>query len=94
MNAFLVEMILESSISKSTFSELFYLLQRLIPSLSQRKLKKYLFYMAEYGLISYQGPDQIFAVTDSGSNIMKIIRKDKEISVLAWNEYLGTCLVL
>ena len=54
-----------------------------LPSLSQCKLKKYLFYMAEYDLISYQGPDQIFAITDSGSNIMKIIRKDKEISVIS-----------
>jgi hypothetical protein len=39
--------------------------------------KKYLFYLIDYGLVSYNGQKQIFVIEDGGNDLLCMIEKKK-----------------
>jgi hypothetical protein len=64
LEADLVGIILEACANETTFSEPRYIIG--YTYLSCHNLRKYLFYLIEYDLISYQGQDKIFVITKNG----------------------------
>lgn len=44
-----------------------------ISSLTMHIIKKYLYYLIEYGLILYDGTNQVFVIKNSGINLLAII---------------------
>ena len=46
-------------------------------SLSTLLLKKYLFYLIEYDLISYNGKEQVYMIKDRGLEVLSEILDDK-----------------
>ena len=57
LEAVIVEQILVVCVNRTRFNELFDTIRR-ITSFSRYILKKYLFHLIEYGIISYKGEDQ------------------------------------
>jgi predicted transcriptional regulator len=78
LGAILVEQILAMCVNKARFNELKDATQR-VASLSRYSLKKYLFYLIEYGVISYQGQNQVYVITWEGLNLLSIINIEKRI---------------
>jgi predicted transcriptional regulator len=70
LEAEVVEIILEACANETTFSELRYLLS--YASLPRHTLKKYLFFLIEYDLISYEGRDKVFVITKDGWNVLSM----------------------
>jgi predicted transcriptional regulator len=70
LEAEVVEIILEACANETTFSELRYLLSYV--SLPRHTLKKYLFFLIEYDLISYEGRDKVFVITKDGWNVLSM----------------------
>ena len=68
LQADLVEVILEDFANETTFIELSYLLD--YAYLRQDILKRYLFFLIEYDLISYRGCDKIFVITEKGWDVL------------------------
>ena len=44
-----------------------------ISSLTMHTIKKYLYYLIEYGMILYDGTNQVFIIRNSGINLLAII---------------------
>jgi hypothetical protein len=65
-------------INGARFNELKDVTQR-VASFSRYILKKYLFYLIEYGIISYQGQNQVYVITWEGLNLLSIINIEKRI---------------
>src|SRR5215216_7953872 len=78
LGAIIVEQILGVCVNKARFNELKDATQR-VASLSRYSLKKYLFYLIEYGIISYQGQNQVYVITWEGLNLLSIINIEKRI---------------
>ena len=78
LEAIIVEQILAISINGAGFNELKDATQR-VASFSRYILKKYLFYLIEYGIISYQGQNQVYVITWEGLNLLSIINIEKRI---------------
>ena len=68
LQAELVEVILEACANETTFSELGYLLD--YAYLRRDTLKRYLFFLIEYDLISYEGRNRVFVITKKGWDIL------------------------
>jgi predicted transcriptional regulator len=68
LQANLVQVILEACANETTFSELGYLLD--YAYLRRDTLKRYLFFLIEYDLISYRGGDKIFVITKKGWDVL------------------------
>jgi predicted transcriptional regulator len=68
LEAELVEVILEACANETTFSELGYLLD--YAYLPRDTLKRYLFFLIEYDLISYNGRNRVFVITKKGWDIL------------------------
>jgi hypothetical protein len=62
LEAIIVEQILAICVNGARFSELRDATQR-VASFSRFILKKYLFHLIEYGIISYQGQSQVYVIT-------------------------------
>jgi hypothetical protein len=62
LKAIIVEQILVVCVNRTRFYELFDTLRR-ITSFSRYTLKKYLFLLIEYGIISYQVENQVYVIT-------------------------------
>jgi hypothetical protein len=45
--------------------------------ISFRDLKMYLFYMIEYGLVSYDGQKRVFTIEDGGIDLFDMINEEK-----------------
>jgi len=64
-----------------TISELLFELQRRLlhySSFSNKSLKKYLVYLVDYDLISYNGQIQVYTIEHNGLDILKWISKEKK----------------
>ena len=78
LEAIIVEQILAVCVNKARFNGLKNAAQR-VASLSRYSLKKYLFHLIEYGIISYQGQNQEYVITWEGLNLLSIIDTEKRI---------------
>ena len=78
LEAIIVERILAMCVKGASFNELKDAIQR-IASFSRYILKKYLFYLIEYGIISYQGQNQVYVIMWEGLNLLSIINIEKRI---------------
>jgi predicted transcriptional regulator len=78
LEAIIVEQILAICINGARFNELKDVTQR-VASFSRYILKKYLFHLIEYGIISYQGQSQVYVITWEGLNLLSIINIEKRI---------------
>ena len=78
LEAIIVERILAMCVKGASFNELKDAIQR-IASFSRSILKKYLFYLIEYGIISYQGQNQVYVIMWEGLNLLSIINIEKRI---------------
>jgi hypothetical protein len=63
-------------INKISFYILELAIQKIMP-VSFYDLKIYLFYLIDYGLISYNGRKQMFAIEDRGFGLLDMINKEK-----------------
>lgn len=69
VTASIVQQILEACIIESTIVKL----TKNIRDLSYRDLKKYLFYLITFGLISYHGEGRKYQITDEGFVLLLMI---------------------
>jgi predicted transcriptional regulator len=77
LEAIIVEQILALCFDGARFNELVDATQRV--AFSGRVLKIYLFYLIEYGIISYQGKKQVYVITWEGLNLLSMIDIEKRI---------------
>jgi DNA-binding HxlR family transcriptional regulator len=80
LEAVIVEQILVVCVNRTRFNELFDTIRR-ITSFSRFTLKKYLFHLIEYGIISYQGKNQMYVTTRTGLDLLSIINREKRQQV-------------
>ena len=78
LEAIIVEQILAICVNGARFNELKDAIQK-VASFSHYILKKYLFYLIEYDIISYQGQNQMYVITWEGLNLMYIINIGKRM---------------
>jgi predicted transcriptional regulator len=78
LEAIIVERILAICVKGASFNELRDAIQK-VASFSRFILKKYLFHLIEYGIISYQGQSQVYIITWEGLNLLSIINIEKRI---------------
>ena len=78
LEAIIVEQILAICVNGVRSNELKDAIQR-IASFSRYILKKYLFYLIEYGIISYQGQNQVYVIMWEGLNLLSIINIEERI---------------
>jgi hypothetical protein len=76
--AVIVEAILQSCITGSYIYELIDVIERIIPS-PYNTLRKYLFHLINYELISYNGQKQIYMIEDGGLDLLDWIKREKII---------------
>jgi predicted transcriptional regulator len=81
LKAIIVEQILVVCVSRTRFYKLFDTIRR-ITSFSRYTLKKYLFHLIEYGILSYQGENQVYVITRTGLDLLSIINVEKRITQL------------
>lgn len=67
-----VEPILESCIYGSTFSEIYSIVQKIIP-ISGSALRKYIFYLINNSFISYDGAKKLFVIEQGGLDLLEVI---------------------
>jgi hypothetical protein len=75
----IVEPILVYCINGISICELSFEIQRVIP-LPYKALKKYLFYLINYELLSYDGQSQVYLTEDGGFDMLNAINREKRIS--------------
>ena len=66
IQAVIFQPILLMCLKGSPLHNIYLNIQRILP-ISDELIKKYLFYLIEYGLISYNGNDHSYFLSDSGS---------------------------
>jgi hypothetical protein len=64
-------------------------LMQLMPLSSSELLKKYLFFLIDYGLISYNGQKQVYMIKDRGLETLFRIRKKDFDSKLETSWYIA-----
>jgi len=77
LKASIIEPILLLCINGISIYELSFEIQRILP-IPYNALKKYLFYLVSYELISYNGQRQIFVTEDGGLDLLYKIHKEKQ----------------
>ncbi|HKU83444.1 MAG TPA: hypothetical protein VJP58_05325 [Candidatus Nitrosocosmicus sp.] len=76
MQAVIFQPILLVCLKGSSIQNIYLNIQRLLP-ISNELIKKYLFYLIEYGLISYNGNDHSFFSSNAGINLLFKIEHKK-----------------
>ena len=76
LEAEIIEYILFNSIAKISFNDLLYKIQNNLP-ISSFILKKYLYHLIEYGLLSYEGQFQKYIMEDEAFNMLTLIYNEK-----------------
>jgi predicted transcriptional regulator len=76
LKASIIEPILLHCINGVSICELSCEIQRLLP-LPYNTLKKYLFYLVSYELISYNGQRQVYVTEDGGLDLLHKINREK-----------------
>jgi hypothetical protein len=74
----IVESILLSCIDGVSINGLFYAFQRTLPS-PYDGLKKYLFHLIDYDLISYNGQTQMYTTEEGGHDLLDWINRERMI---------------
>ena len=85
LKAIIVEQILVVCVNRTRFNELFNIIRK-ITSFSRYTLKKYLFQLIEYGIISYQGENQVYVITRTGLELLSILNKEKRTTQLDFKD--------
>ena len=85
LKAIIVEQILVVCVNRTRFNELFDIVRR-ITSLPRYILKKYLFQLIEYGIISYQGENQVYVITRTGLELLSIVNREKRTTQLDFKD--------
>ncbi len=76
LQAVVVEPILKLCVNGITMSDLKLKTDSML-SLMYDIAKKYLFYLIDYGLVSYNGQKQIFVIEDGGNDLLCMIEEKK-----------------
>ncbi len=78
LQAFIVEPILVACMDDATIDEIAKEIATVIPS-PYPILKDYLFFLIEYGLVSYNGLKRLFSIDDGGWEMMHLLGRQKRI---------------
>lgn len=81
LQACIMEYILTSCINGATITELIQYVQTKLPS-SRDIIKKYLFYLIEFELVSYHGPNQKYMIEADGLELLSLIHREKRMNSL------------
>ena len=81
LQGFIVEPILLSCIDGVSICELSFEIQRTTP-LSYNALKKYLFYLVNYELLSYDGQKRVYVTEDGGFDSLNKINREKKMAMI------------
>ena len=73
---------------KMSVSELLLETNRKLPLASNRIVKKYLVYLADYELISYNGQSHTYQLKDDGIDLLHLIVKEKKRLMISDSENL------
>ncbi len=87
MQAIIFQPILLMCLKGSPVQSIYCNIQRLLP-ISDELIKKYLFYLIEYGLISYNGNNHSFYSSDAGLNLLFKIEHKKVTEKVTTSEIL------
>ncbi|HZH38868.1 MAG TPA: hypothetical protein VEX17_02265 [Bacillales bacterium] len=82
LKAAILEHILLSCISGISIGELLFEMQRTLPLLSHKTLKKYLFYLINYELVSYNGQRKLYLTEDGGLDLLQMINREKKTAMV------------
>ena len=85
LEAVIVEQILVVCVNRTRFNELFDTIRK-ITSFSHYILKKYLFHLIEYGIISYKGETQVYVITRTGLELLSIMNREKRTTQLDFKD--------
>lgn len=85
LKAIIVEQILIVCVNRTRFNELFDTILT-IASFPRYILKKYLFHLIEYGIVSYQGENQVYVITRTGLDLLSIINREKRTTQLDFKD--------
>jgi predicted transcriptional regulator len=80
LQAAIVEPILLLCTNGLSICELLFEIQRILP-LQYKVLKKYLFYLINYELLSYDGQRQIYITEDGGLDLLNRIDEEKRMTM-------------
>jgi hypothetical protein len=80
LRAVIVESILTSCVNGVSMCELSLKVQRILP-FPHRDLKRYLFYLINYELVSYDGQRQLFTTEEGGLDLLHTINKEKKMTM-------------
>ena len=87
MQAVILQPILLMCLKGSQIRSIYLNIQRLLP-ISDELIKKYLFYLIEYGLISYNGNNHSYFSSDAGLNLLFKIERKKLTEKITTSEIL------
>ncbi|MEJ7642793.1 MAG: hypothetical protein WKF36_11475 [Candidatus Nitrosocosmicus sp.] len=82
LKAVIVEQVLLSCIKGISIGDLLFEMQRTLPLLSHKTLKKYLFYLINYELVSYNGQRKSYLTEDGGFDLLQMINKEKKMAMV------------
>lgn len=82
LKAAILEHVLLSCINGISIGELLFEMQRTLPLLSHKTLKKYLFYLINYELVSYNGQRKSYLTEDGGLDLLQMINKEKKMAMV------------
>ena len=82
LKAVILEHVLLSCINGISIGELLFEMQRTFPLLSHKTLKKYLFYLINYELVSYNGQIKSYLTEDGGLDLLQMIDKEKKMAMV------------
>lgn len=85
LKAIIVEQILIVCVNRTRFNELLDTILT-IASFPRYILKKYLFHLIEYGIVSYQGENQVYVITRTGLDLLSIINREKRTTQLDFKD--------
>ncbi len=85
LKASTIEPILLLGINRVSIYELSVEINKMSPPLSCKTLKRYLFYLVSYELVSYNGQRQIYKTKDGGLDLLYKIHQEKQ-NTLATSE--------
>jgi len=80
LKAVIVEPVLKSCVNGVSICELSLDIQRILP-LPYRVLKRYLFYLINYELLSYDGQRQLYTTEEGGLDLLCMINNEKKVAM-------------
>ena len=87
MQAVIFQPMLLLCLKGSPIQSIYLNVQKLLP-ISDELIKKYLFYLIEYGLISYNGNNHSYFSSDAGVNLLTKIERKKLTEKITTSEIL------